>query len=47
MRWKIDANTLANGRIHEVMPYDAELIASAEADLANGETVSHDDISWD
>ena len=31
----------------EVMPYDAELIAAAEVDLANGETVSHDDINWD
>ena len=31
----------------EVMPYDAELIAAAEADLANGETISHDEINWD
>ena len=31
----------------EVMPYDAELIAAAEADIENGETVSHDKINWD
>ena len=31
----------------EVMPYDTELIAAAESDLANGETVSHDEINWD
>ena len=31
----------------EVMPYDVALLAAAEADLANGETVSHDNINWD
>jgi predicted transcriptional regulator len=31
----------------EVTPYDAELIAAAEEDLANGETVSHDEINWE
>jgi hypothetical protein len=31
----------------EVMPYDAKLITAAETDLANGETVSHDEINWD
>ena len=34
-------------QFEEVMPYDAELIAAAEADLANGETISHDEINWD
>jgi len=31
----------------EIMPYDAKLIATAEADLANGETISHNEINWD
>ena len=31
----------------EVMPYDVELIAAAEADFANGKTISHDEINWD
>ena len=31
----------------EVMPYDGELLSAAETDLANGETVSHDEINWD
>ncbi|MCL2357851.1 MAG: hypothetical protein FWC70_11995 [Defluviitaleaceae bacterium] len=40
---------IIKGFLHfeEVMPYDAELIAAAEANLANGETISHGEINWD